>query len=245
MTDDQVLKRPPYTMIHNYVLDNMMRDLSPNAWKVLCWAIRQTYGWADGSSPTGRKQTDVISYSQFMEAAGIGGRSTLSRAIQECLDKGYLTREQAGMSRGRPIFSYRLNTQHRVLKQDPTPKARVPKQDSDESQNGTDKSPKTGLTKERKETKKDGDGVVIECLVQFGVDAAIAERIASTRTENDIRGFIAYATGPKGKGLTDPVGFVVRRLLDGAAPPTARQAADSQTDPRRFIDGPYAESIQH
>jgi hypothetical protein len=26
----------PYTMVHNYVIDHIMPDMSPNAWKVLC-----------------------------------------------------------------------------------------------------------------------------------------------------------------------------------------------------------------
>ncbi len=162
----QPLERPPYTMFHNYVLDHIMPDLSPNAWKVLCFAIRQTHGWADAASPTGRKQSDVISYSQFLEGTGIGGRSTLADALAECLDKKYLLRNSAGTNRGRTIYSYRLNTAYsvlnqdstgsRVLKQDsaPVPKqdlaesARVLNQDPLESQNRTLQSPETGLTKE-------------------------------------------------------------------------------------------------
>jgi hypothetical protein len=230
-------------MIHNYVLDTIMRELSPNAWKVLCWAIRQTYGWVDETSPTGRKECDVISYSQFMEATGIGGRSTLARAIKECLDHGYLTRQQAGTSRGRPIYSYRLNTQHRVLKQDSAPTARVPKQDSYESQNRTLKSPKTGPTKETKETKK-GDGVVGR-LEQFGIDPAIALQIAETRTCRDIDAYLAYVTGPRGRGLTDRVGFVVRRLLDGAPAPNVELPPIAQESRQRFIEGDYADYIEH
>ncbi len=62
-----------------------MPTLSGNGWKVMCVAMRQTWGWIDPSSPTGRKQSDRISYSQFMAKTGIKGRSNLARALREGL----------------------------------------------------------------------------------------------------------------------------------------------------------------
>jgi phage replication O-like protein O len=90
--------------IHNAVFDVMMPDLSPNAFKVLCVAIRQTMGW--------NRQADTISFSQFREKAGIASQSTVNRAIQENLEKGYLIRAKVGHHTGtnKPIYSYKLNT---------------------------------------------------------------------------------------------------------------------------------------
>jgi hypothetical protein len=116
MSETRLLERPPYTMVHNHVLDEIMPSLSPNAWKVLCVAIRQTLGWVDDESPTGRKQRDVISYSQFMEKTGIGSRATLARALSECLDRQVLRRWEAGRDSrsGKPIYEYALNTDYTV-----------------------------------------------------------------------------------------------------------------------------------
>ena len=54
--------------IHNAVFDVIMPSLSPNGWKILCVAIRQTLGWRAKGDPTGlmRREWDRISYSQFM-----------------------------------------------------------------------------------------------------------------------------------------------------------------------------------
>lgn len=108
------LAAPPYTMFHNLILDEIMPRLSPNAWKVLCVAIRQTWGWTDKYSPTGRKQSDVVSYSQFKRMTGIKSDHTVNRAIQECLANGCLVRQQTDTSPGygTPIYTYRLNTDY-------------------------------------------------------------------------------------------------------------------------------------
>jgi hypothetical protein len=89
------------------VLDHIMPDLSPNGWKVLCAAMRQTLGWVDENSETGRKEKDCISYSQFMKMTGIKSSATLANAIKENLDKGYLLREPS--QRHPQGFDYRLN----------------------------------------------------------------------------------------------------------------------------------------
>lgn len=88
------LARPGYTMFNNHVLDHFMPDLSGNGWKVLCVAIRQTWGWKDETTESGRKEKDRIAYSQFMEKTGIKSSATLSRALKENLSKRYLLRNQ-------------------------------------------------------------------------------------------------------------------------------------------------------
>ena len=87
------LGRPGFTMFNNYIIDHFMPSLSANGWKVLCVAIRQTWGWKDETTESGRKEKDRIAYSQFMKMTGIKSTATLSKAIKENLDKGYLLRE--------------------------------------------------------------------------------------------------------------------------------------------------------
>jgi hypothetical protein len=102
--------------IHNAVFDVIMPQLSPNGFKVLCVAIRQTFGWVanPGGDPQERKEWDRISYSQFQEKTGIGSRATISRALSECVDGGYLLRRQAGTERGKPVYTYSLNTEYEL-----------------------------------------------------------------------------------------------------------------------------------
>ena len=60
---------PKHTQFSNVAIDKIMREVSPNAWKIITVAIRKTYGW--------HKDSDVISLSQFQEIAGIGSRQTV------------------------------------------------------------------------------------------------------------------------------------------------------------------------
>jgi hypothetical protein len=109
---------PKSTTFTNLALDEIMPRVSPNAWRIICVALRKTQGWADADSPTGRKQSDVIAVSQFMKAAGIASRSTATDAIAECLAAGYLTRQPAGDS-----FRYSLNLSYTLpdVKEEPVP----------------------------------------------------------------------------------------------------------------------------
>lgn len=99
--------------LHNAVVDMIMPRLSSSAFKVLMVTIRQTHGWVRqvGGDPHLRKESDVISYSQFLEKTGIKSSATLSKALKECLAGGYLLRRQVGVGRGfkKPIFAYALN----------------------------------------------------------------------------------------------------------------------------------------
>jgi hypothetical protein len=101
---------PRSTTVENIVYDKIMPNLSANGWKILCLAIRKTLGWADTNTQSGRKESDIISISQFMEGCGIGSNNTVIQAIDECMSKGYLLREPAP---GR-TFSYRLNLDYEI-----------------------------------------------------------------------------------------------------------------------------------
>ena len=71
-----------YTKLPNYVIDHILPNVSPNAWKVLCFILRKTNGW--------QKEEDQISFNQIREGTGIGGRTTLSLSIRELERKGYI-----------------------------------------------------------------------------------------------------------------------------------------------------------
>ena len=241
-TEIQPLDYPPYTMFHNWLLDHAMRELSPNAWKVVCAAVRQTIGYTDPATG-GRKASDEISYSQFMEMTGIGGRATLSRAIHECLEGGYLVRRRTRTYRGKPVYAYALNTDYKVVQQDQATGSKtepmtgsktepVATGSKTEPMTGSKTEPMTGskteLTKERKETpnKDDGGGsptldlAVFQRLVEFGVSETVARRLASSSTLDQVEGWIAYAR--EAKGLRNPAALVVARLQQGEpAPPMA------------------------
>lgn len=106
------LARPGYTMFNNFIIDHFMPNLSPNGWKVLCVAIRQTIGWVDDTSGSGRKEKDRIAYSQFLKKTGIKSSATLNTAIQENLDKGYLLRDPSPSHA--QMFDYYLNQDYEI-----------------------------------------------------------------------------------------------------------------------------------
>lgn len=59
-----------------------------------------------------------------------------------------------------------------------------------------------------------------DALALFGVDTTVAHKLATQRPIQHILAWIDYAK--TAKRLRDPVGFVVRRLLDNEPPPTPR-----------------------
>ena len=107
-----------YFPIHNYVFDVCMPQLSNAGWRILCVAIRKTWGWIDREDPNpmGRKTWDQISYSQFQEASGLRSAASVSKGLQECIDLGYMLRKQIGHTTGigSPIFAYALNVDFEI-----------------------------------------------------------------------------------------------------------------------------------
>ena len=197
-----------YTSFKNITLDVIMPALSANGWKVLCCVIRQTWGWVDPTSPTGRKQSDQLSYSQLMTKTGIKSKATISRAIKENLAAGYLLRGQVGADARSdlPLYAYALNTEYEISGSKTVPLS--------SSENEPHSSSKTVPTK-NKEKPTNGDGVV-HLLESIGIESAIAEQLAD-KPAADIRGWVAYVQ--QGEGLTNPAGLVVARLKAGIPPP--------------------------
>jgi hypothetical protein len=230
-------------VIHNWVFDVAMRQLSPNAWKVLSWAIRQTWGWADANTNSGRKEADQISYSQFMRGTGIKGRSTLANALRQCLEKGYLLRQQIGTDRrsGNPLFSYTLNTDYKISGTE------IGLLSGTEI--GLLSGTEMGPTK-RKKRKKENAVVVLtaeqesscDALVYFGIEPVTARRLAQQSEPAQVLGWIAYARGQR--GLDNPAALVVARLRAGEPAPEVKGGGDGD-DRRRLIEELDALGIQH
>ena len=256
--------------IHNYVFDVIMPTLSPNGWKVLCVAIRQTWGWRAKDDPSGltRRKWDRISYSQFMEKTGIGGRSTVSRALQECLDAGYLLRFQEGTERGKPRYFYALNRDYEaewstgtesepmetgsktgpVTSPETEPVATSPETGPVTSPEiGPVTGTETGPTKQRKQTtnKDVADGFseeqksAVDALLAFGFQPlSEAKRYVQLIEPNQVHDWLAFA---RSHGLGP--GYVRERFnARDPAPPTERLQARSRS---RFITGRYAEFVEH
>jgi len=219
--------------IHNAVFDVIMPTLSGSAWKVLCVAIRQTWGWVadpDGD-PRVRKEWDRISYSQFQHMMGCA-RATVSKALNECLTAGYLLRRQMGQEHGKPLYVYSLNRDFEL----------VMTSSEIEPVTSSEIEPVTGseieLTKQRETKETKDDGVPPEhnftLLCDFGISKPVARDLARQCDAEQIAGWLAYAKSAH--GLSDPVAFVVRRLKDGEpVPDSARCRVDSHaTDRARY-----------
>lgn len=102
---------PKTTTFTNEMLDIIMPSVPPNAWKILCFAMRKTAGWQDLSTASGRKESDIISLSQFMKGCGIDSENTVMSAIEFCINAGYLLRFSEGQGRA---YRYRLNTEYEL-----------------------------------------------------------------------------------------------------------------------------------
>lgn len=100
------------TIVKNVILDRIMPALSPAGWKVLCVALRQTWGGFDPTSSSGHTAEADISYSQFVEKTGLRERDVITGALQECLEAGYLVVRQMEQDAqtGEPSYAYALNT---------------------------------------------------------------------------------------------------------------------------------------
>lgn len=82
--------------------------------------------------------------------------------------------------------------------------------------------------KKEEQTRNDGDDdhskqEHLIALTDFGVDSTVAQKLANRRTLPHILAWIAHAK--RSTNLRDPVGLVVRRLLDDVPAPAPRQQA--------------------
>ncbi|MBN2394540.1 MAG: hypothetical protein JXR84_27665 [Anaerolineae bacterium] len=82
-----------FTAVRNVLFDRVMPALSSDAWKVLCVALRQTWG---GDVESGRAIPVHITLAQFEEKTGIKESGVIGKALRECVDAGYLLLDQSG-----------------------------------------------------------------------------------------------------------------------------------------------------
>jgi hypothetical protein len=214
-------KQGNFTVVNNFVIDHIMPDVSPNAFKVLMFAIRKTVGW--------HKEADRISYSQFREGCGIKSDHTISRALSELLDLGYLTRWQVGTHKRtkKPLYSYGLNTDYEielntvenaVCENSNTVENAV----SNTVENAVSNTVENAETKhrEKKQTYMMNDDIdhdVLEVLTSFGIDQTMAMRLSKICSVTLAQAWIEYAND-KGEALRNPQGFVVSKLKVGVMP---------------------------
>jgi phage replication O-like protein O len=228
------LKQGNFTVVNNFIIDHMMPNLSANAFKMLMFAIRKTIGW--------HKDADRISYSQFMESTGIRSRSTVSRALDELMDAGYILRFEVGKHKrtGKPLYSYALNTEYEVEANSPeigllensnSPKIGL----LNSPKIGLFNSPEIGLTKDIKTNKhSDGDDhddreEVLNTLTAFGVATSVAMQLSKTCSMTLTEQWIEYAKSKD--GLRNPAAFVVSRLRAGEQPPQTKREEEALTCP--------------
>jgi hypothetical protein len=108
-----------YTQMDNALLDYLMPVLSANAWKTLCFIMRQTAG----------KQKDEaqLSYATIKEGTGIASDATLSKTLAELVEGGLIV---ATTTKKDEAKSYSLDSTLEIEVLSGTTKTEVP---SDES----------------------------------------------------------------------------------------------------------------
>jgi hypothetical protein len=84
-----------FTLVNNVVFDRIMPTLSPLAWKVLCVAMRETWGVPTQGDLRENQENPRLALGQFMQGSGIAKADVIDTAIQECLEAGYLLRAPA------------------------------------------------------------------------------------------------------------------------------------------------------
>ena len=90
----------------------LMPSLSESEWRVLLVILRQTLGWIDPASPTGRKERDWITQSQFREKTG-KSRDSISLAIASLVTRGLIAVEDR-VGRPLPTPKSRQNNRDRL-----------------------------------------------------------------------------------------------------------------------------------
>ena len=247
-----------YTKIHNFVLDVCMRELSHTAWKVLCVAMRKTLGYVNPATASGRKEWDRISFSQFREMSGIKSNATISRAIQELLDAGYMLRFEAGEHPGtrKPVYKYGLNQEYEIdwprrastdsVLADADPEIASSKNElAASSKNELGASSKFEHTKEKETNQRKGWVDGLQMLLDFGVNPSEAHKLADCCAVERIAAWIRYIEGPAGERITDPAAFLVSRLRTDEWPPAPKAGRTKDKDRRaQYLGGEYADYIE-
>ncbi len=108
-----------FTAIRNILIDRVMPALSSDAWKVLCVALRQTWG---GDVEIGQAIPIHITLAQFEEKTGIKESGVIGKALRECVDAGYLLLDQAGAPTTDFVLNREVELKPLALAEDKTEK---------------------------------------------------------------------------------------------------------------------------
>jgi hypothetical protein len=120
----------------------------------------------------------------------------------------------------------------------PEPEFRTPRNSSSAKNKREQEKPKEAGTKQ-------AGGVVsleehiIALLIDFGVSESMAKKLSKECDPDLVDAWLNYAC--EAKNLRDPAAFLVAKLQAGETPPK-KQRRDHQ---RRYIEGKYAEYIEH
>lgn len=87
-----------WTRFPNPAFKYVMPEVNGGTWKIICVAIRETFGW--------HKEQARLTYGDFMEKTGLH-KEAVRNGIEEALKKDYLIREPDGKS-----FLYSLNVEY-------------------------------------------------------------------------------------------------------------------------------------
>lgn len=91
-----------FTQVDNAVFDEIMPTLNGSEWMVLSFIIRKTVGW--------QKDSDGISYSQFIKGTGISSNSTIKKALDSLVKKRLVLVGKTGNRSD--CHYYKLNTDY-------------------------------------------------------------------------------------------------------------------------------------
>lgn len=205
---DQLFSNPyDFTIIKNVIFDHIMPSLSSDGWKVLCAAIRHTWGWTGDEAPLGSQENARLSVAQFMEKTGLQEQDLVERAIEECLEFGYLVSYQVGQDAqmGEQQYVYALYTGFEVSDLTPAPLAEgVVEVES----------------REEMMALSPGQASALQALMAFGHDMGTDPDLAQLQqavVQNDADAVMNWIEiGRAMTNLAEPLRFqtVVQRLLD-------------------------------
>lgn len=100
---------PPFIPVPLVYVDELLPTLTDAQLRVLLVVIRQTLGWIDRDSVTGRKERDWITQSQLREKTS-KSRDSISLAIATLVERGIIQVEDR---HGKPLDSARSRQNNR------------------------------------------------------------------------------------------------------------------------------------
>lgn len=157
-----------FTKADNWLWDYVMPRANPNTFKVVCAVMRATVGW--------HQEQAELKFDDFHELTGISSRGTLTRAIDEALEEGYITREKVGRSFAYSLKIVPVNSTEIVPEADDSVSKSYSKQSQNRTDNSTEMRPPDSRPKERKERNKKENN-------NTGVDVGVSQAVSVYENE--------------------------------------------------------------